>query len=200
MKEGTISDKISRFLFSYRNIPHSTTGTSPAELMFGRRLRSQLDLLKPSTEARVEESQQRQKRGHDQHTRDRYFTEGDTVYVRNYGQGETWLPGTISEVTGPVSYMVDLADGKRIKRHQDQIRKRFSSPDIPFIPQSVKVSGSEEAANAPLAHQRSDTSSEAQEQTESQSQDAELVEISQSERPQSERRYPTRVRRPPDRY
>ena len=40
MKEGTISDKIARFLFSYRNLPHSTTGVSPAELMFGRQLRS----------------------------------------------------------------------------------------------------------------------------------------------------------------
>ena len=26
MKEGTISDNIARFLFSYRNLPHSTTG------------------------------------------------------------------------------------------------------------------------------------------------------------------------------
>ena len=34
---------------------------------------------------------------------------GDTVYVCNYGQGETWLPGTISEETGPVSCMVDFA-------------------------------------------------------------------------------------------
>ena len=36
MKEGTISDKIAHFLFSYRNLSHSTTGMSPAELMFSR--------------------------------------------------------------------------------------------------------------------------------------------------------------------
>ena len=63
MKEGTISDKIARFLFSYRNLTHSTTGVSPAELMFGRQLRSRLDLLKPSLESRVEDNQQRQKEG-----------------------------------------------------------------------------------------------------------------------------------------
>lgn len=62
MKEGTISDKIARFLFSYRNLPHSTTGVSPAELMFGRQLHSRLDLLKPSLESRVEDNQQRQKK------------------------------------------------------------------------------------------------------------------------------------------
>ena len=70
MKEGTISDKIARFLFSYRNLPHSTTGVSPTELMFGRQLRSRLDLLKPSLESRVEDNQQRQKEGHDQHARE----------------------------------------------------------------------------------------------------------------------------------
>jgi len=70
MKEGTISDKIARFLFSYRNLPHSTTGVSPAELMFGQQLRSRLDLLKPSLESRVEHNQQRQKEGHDQHARE----------------------------------------------------------------------------------------------------------------------------------
>lgn len=35
MKVGTISDKIARFLFSYRNIQHSSTGVLPAEQMFG---------------------------------------------------------------------------------------------------------------------------------------------------------------------
>ena len=36
MKDGTIQTKLSRFLFKYRITPHSTTGISPSELMFGR--------------------------------------------------------------------------------------------------------------------------------------------------------------------
>ena len=47
MQEGTLSDRIARFLFTYRNTPQTTTGISPAEFLFGRRLRSRLDLLKP---------------------------------------------------------------------------------------------------------------------------------------------------------
>ena len=35
------------FLFNYRTSPHTTAGHSPAELMFGRRLRMRLELLKP---------------------------------------------------------------------------------------------------------------------------------------------------------
>ena len=30
------------YLFAYRTTPHSTTGVSPAELMFGRKLRTKL--------------------------------------------------------------------------------------------------------------------------------------------------------------
>ena len=50
MKKGSIIDKLSRFLFSYRNTPHSTTGSTPVELLMGRRLRSTLDLIKPDLE------------------------------------------------------------------------------------------------------------------------------------------------------
>ena len=48
---------LDRFLFNYRLTPHSTTGVSLAELMFGRR--SRLDLLWPTdtVSARVAERQ-----------------------------------------------------------------------------------------------------------------------------------------------
>ena len=36
--EGTIEDRVARFLLHYRIIPHSTTGMSPAQLLFGRQL------------------------------------------------------------------------------------------------------------------------------------------------------------------
>ena len=46
MKKLQEETKISRFLFNYRL---SSTGVSPAELMFGRKLRSLLDCLQPDT-------------------------------------------------------------------------------------------------------------------------------------------------------
>ena len=39
--------RISHILFHYRITPHSTTGVPPAELLFGRRIRSHLDQVKP---------------------------------------------------------------------------------------------------------------------------------------------------------
>ena len=46
----TLTDQLSRVLLSYRITPQSTTRITPAELLFGRNLRSKLDVLKPSAD------------------------------------------------------------------------------------------------------------------------------------------------------
>ena len=84
MKEGTLSDRLARFLISHHNTPHSTTGASPSELMFGRRIYTRLDVIKPSLETRMKRSQLQQKRGHDQHVRDRTFSAMEDMYFRNF--------------------------------------------------------------------------------------------------------------------
>ena len=96
--------------------------------MFGRRLTTRLDLSKPSREARVESNQQRQKKGHDLHARERQFSLGDHVFVRNFANGPVWLSGRVLEVTGPCPCVVTLQDGRLVRRHQDHIRRRSSSP------------------------------------------------------------------------
>ena len=47
-RDGSLAEKLAKFLAWYRLTPHSTTGVPPAELLFGRRPRSKLDLLKPN--------------------------------------------------------------------------------------------------------------------------------------------------------
>ena len=94
LSNGSIETKLSRFLFKYRSTPQSTTGVSPAELTFGRPLRSQLDLMRPSVQSNVIHRQEQQKHGHDQRGKERSFILGDPVYVRNFGQGTTWMSGT----------------------------------------------------------------------------------------------------------
>ena len=57
MSGGSVENKVSRFLFKYRVIPHSSTGVPPAELMFGSQLHTTLDLLQPSIGQNVRLSQ-----------------------------------------------------------------------------------------------------------------------------------------------
>ena len=63
--EGSLQARLNKFVFQYRLTPQTTNGLSPAELMFGRRLRSHLDLLIPSIATRVNTKQQQQKVNHD---------------------------------------------------------------------------------------------------------------------------------------
>ena len=123
--EGDLPTHLARFLFQYRITPHTTTGVAPAELLMGRRPRSHLDLMRPTVESRVLASQSRQKAGHDQHARQRSF--GDTVYVRNFSTGLKWLPGVITAIRGPLSYLVTLLDDRVVHRHVDHIRERTDS-------------------------------------------------------------------------
>ena len=125
--KSAIQDTLDRFLFNYRLTPHSTTGVSPAELMFGRRLRSRLDLLWPAdgVSSRVAKRQQGQKKEHAYapHTLD--LPPESPVMIRNYTPGGSkWIPATVVKQTGPLSYRCTGPSGKEVKRHQDQIISR----------------------------------------------------------------------------
>jgi len=62
-KSGNLTVRLAKVLLAYRITPQSTTGTSPAELLLGRRPRTRLDLLKPNTAERVERSNRNRKFG-----------------------------------------------------------------------------------------------------------------------------------------
>ncbi|XP_033004085.1 uncharacterized protein LOC117046393, partial [Lacerta agilis] len=111
--------RLAEFLLAQHTTPSVVTGRSPAELLMGRRLTTLLDHMHPdrALEQRPSTVVQGAPRG---------FFPGDTVYVRNYGPGQGWVPGTIARCTGPVSYEVGLEGGLVWKRHLDQIRTRTS--------------------------------------------------------------------------
>ena len=87
MTTGSLDTKFARFLFKNRNIPHSTTGKSTTELLFGRKVRTHLDHLHPDEAKAVEEQQLKQNVHHDRHAKDRQVNVGDPVYVTNFSSG-----------------------------------------------------------------------------------------------------------------
>ncbi|KII73293.1 hypothetical protein RF11_04878 [Thelohanellus kitauei] len=86
-------------LFWYRNNIQSSTLRSPAELIFGRKLRCTIDNLKPSVAANKDTATLKQKHYHDQGTQDRSFKVGDMVWIKNeLKQG--YRQGAISKTNG----------------------------------------------------------------------------------------------------
>ena len=80
----SLNTRIARFLFSYRIIPYTTTGTSLAELLFGRLPHSRLVLLKPTLAERVHKKQEKQKENHDIHSKQRKIHVGDAVFICDF--------------------------------------------------------------------------------------------------------------------
>lgn len=126
MTDGSLKTKSSRFLFSYRNLPHSTTGVSPTSLMFKRDLRVPLSLVHPNIQSRVVAKQNQQKAAHDAHAKEKIISVGDKVFVRSYLGGPRWLPGVVTDHSSKQLW-VELNDGRMVRKHVDQVRPRYTN-------------------------------------------------------------------------
>ena len=110
--------------------------------MFGCKLRSHLDLLKPDLHHLVENNQEKQKATHDKHLSYQNFNVGDPVFVCNFFCRPPWLPATITNRCGPLSFKVKVLEGGMVwRRHQDQLRQRsvIGSEAACAIAQSVSI-------------------------------------------------------------
>ena len=57
---------------------------------------------------------------------------GDTVFVRDFPNGKKWLPGTVTQSKGPLSFVIELDDSHVIRCHIDHIRVRPPSTAVPI--------------------------------------------------------------------
>ncbi|XP_053550471.1 uncharacterized protein K02A2.6-like [Bombina bombina] len=106
-------NSLSNFLFNYRNTPHATTGLSPAMLMFGRRLRTPLDKVRPEHPTQELNTSSVSE-----------FVLHDRVWVRNYRGPNKWIPAVIIQGMGNRMFKVQLQAGGTVSRHVEQMRHR----------------------------------------------------------------------------
>ena len=141
--------RITRFLARYRITPQTATGRTPAELLMSRLPKTHLDLLQGNLASRVHRKQDNQKK-YDNASQLRVFENGDLVLTHSAPVGSrkiTWIPGVVQRVTGPLSYELEIEGQSIVKRHVDQIRKRYCE-----VPSSVSV-GSDFLMDFPLSTQ-----------------------------------------------
>lgn len=122
--KGSLETRICRFLYNQRKTVHSTTGKSPAELMFNRRFKATIESVKQVPAKKKALVQIRDKVFCDE---SKLFKVGDAVFVRNYGKGDPWVKAEVIEVLGFRNYKVCIQDFGNIvwKRHADQIMHRY---------------------------------------------------------------------------
>ncbi|XP_049519641.1 uncharacterized protein K02A2.6-like [Dermacentor silvarum] len=182
----TLQLRLHKFLLNYRNSPHATTNESPSNLLLGRRLRNRLDVVKPAVGGRVAYNQFKQSVARPR--RDREIAVGDQVMARNYRGRPNWVPGVVVGQSSPESFTVRATTPRGSftwRRHKDQLLARTTDPDreasdqegyefLAFPPCVDPVTSSAPTTSGPAASQDIQTA--------------------------GARRYPTRDRRPPDRY
>ncbi|XP_058446711.1 uncharacterized protein K02A2.6-like [Malaya genurostris] len=143
IKEGraTMCDALSTFLQTYRSTPcfSSPDGKSPAEVLFGRPIRTILDLLRPpSDRVQLEQSSEI-------HPLKRQFIVKDTVYAKVFVKNQWhWVSGTVLERVGRAMYNVQLDNSKLIRSHVNQLRDRANS-------ESRRVSALTDRTKLPLS-------------------------------------------------
>lgn len=110
------------FLCTYRNVPHTVTSRSPAEIIFGRAPHTRLSMVLPNTAERLksyllplENFQSICK-----------FQTGDLVWVRDYRPNAThkWTKGTNVTPVGRFTYDVHVEGSDNRKVHVDHLLNR----------------------------------------------------------------------------
>ncbi|XP_031334049.1 uncharacterized protein K02A2.6-like [Photinus pyralis] len=113
-RSASIETLISRYLLWYRNAMHSTTGESPAQKMFGRKLRMKFDRIRSNNNIELE----------GQVTDKKQCLVGAQVYIRDYRnpKEQKWIRASITKKIGEVIYECEIPEtGTTHRRHRDQI-------------------------------------------------------------------------------
>ena len=127
---ASLSQKLCRFLLTYRSTPHATTQVAPCELFLKRTIRTRLDAIRPNYSGTVCDKQALQKELHDRHARSREFGIGQKVMAKNFLQGPPWVAGVISECKGPLTYLVEVEPHVFWRRHVDHIKHRHEAESV----------------------------------------------------------------------
>ena len=177
----SFQQRLMSFLLTYQITPHSTTNVAPCTLFD---VKTRFDLMQPEISGNVATKQANQKFYHDKHSKTRELFIGQRVMVRNLRPGDKWVPGTIVERTGPLSYLVQVGRGKTWKLHIDHLRQMNDSPQEE---QMTETRDSDTLIQFPTSQTSSPESSD----------DKSTPSVAESTAIPC--RYPQRIRGPPDR-
>jgi hypothetical protein len=103
-------------LRAYRWTPHTSTDLAPANMMLRHTIRTELHRMKPYQPTKQKQPQTT-------------FSIGQLVWALKYqvNKRPQWESAVITKVLGSIVYEIQLSNGQRHKRHQNQLRPRYPS-------------------------------------------------------------------------
>ena len=121
------STALRNVLRSYRWSPHTSTNSSPANLLFRHSIRTEFDMMKPISSSTTTSLQEPK------------FAVGQLVWTLKYQHNHRpqWENAFIVKPIGSVLYEVRLSNGQVFKSHQNQLRPYFSSQSAPSTSYSL---------------------------------------------------------------
>ena len=90
-----VDQALPQFLLRYRTTPHSTTGKTPTEMMFERRVRTGRDLLHPTSDATKKSNFQTDSQTGSNQKKLKRFEVSTPVWMRNYLGKPKWISGVV---------------------------------------------------------------------------------------------------------
>lgn len=134
---GTSYENLQTFLKCYRSTPNpnTTDGKSPSELFVGRRLRTNLDLMKKPEKSQMQQNVKMQEQFNKRHgAKERKYQIGQKVFAKIFKLNKSeWFPATIRKILGNVNYEVEIEnipDFRAVRSHANQLRPRYTEHEI----------------------------------------------------------------------
>ena len=133
--EGTVDHKLREFLFHYRSTPsYGLNKKAPYELRWKHSsayMKTNLDLLKPSNrlQASPVDSKMAQQFNSHHGAKWREFSIGSSVYYQLHRSNKSWqwTAAKVFKRIGDVNYEIELASGRKVKAHVNQLKPRTIS-------------------------------------------------------------------------
>uniref|UniRef100_A0A0N5BZV4 RNA-directed DNA polymerase n=1 Tax=Strongyloides papillosus TaxID=174720 RepID=A0A0N5BZV4_STREA len=107
----SLDEALDRFLMNFRITPHGKEKESPSELLFKRRIRTNLDALREEAMKPIINKMEKKD-----------YKEGEEIYVRDYKSERNWEHGKLKEKAAPNLYFVETPTVKQKLVHSSQIK------------------------------------------------------------------------------
>lgn len=131
--EGKIKEILDDFLLVYRTTPNPSAPNqmSPAEIMFGRKVKTALDAIKPKQNGLGRRNRKMEIQFNRHHgAKRRIFQNNQKVYVRDFRYSPPrWTSGRILRRRGNVMYVVEV-EGQKWIRHVNHILENAGTSQI----------------------------------------------------------------------